>query len=269
DTIAQKNLIAFAPEFKAKDERLNLVFRQEFLSSLKYNRKEIKGISKWIKADLLTNEDATKENFLKLSPMYKIIHLATHGQANNKRGEYSFLAFSAANDSIELLHASDLYNIDLPAELIVLSACETGVGELKRGEGILSLARGFSFAGVKSILTTLWKVSDKKAASFMDFFYKNISEGLQKDEALRKAKIAYMANCSKREAAPFYWASYIAMGDMDAIELFPEPEESFLLWYILSGLCIVGMALSFYLWREKLVEISRRPVSSIAGWFRR
>ena len=252
NTIAQKNLIAFAPKFKGVEEQLSFVTRQEVLSNLKYNRQEIFAINKWIKGELVTNEDATKENFLKLAPLYKIIHLATHGQANDKRGEYSFLAFSAANDSMDLLYASDLYNIDLPAELLVLSACETGVGELKRGEGILSLARGFSFAGVKSILTTLWNVSDKKAGKLMALFYKNISKGLKKDDALRQAKLEYIATSSEREAAPFYWASYIAMGNMEAVELFPEVEQSFFLWKSFIGLCIVGLALGFYCWREGL-----------------
>lgn len=86
----------------------------------------------------------------------------------------------------------DLYNLQLNADPVVLSACETGIGELRRGEGIVSLARGFTYAGAKSIVTSLWSVADEKTKDIMVAFYQNLKKGLPRGEALRQAKLEYI-----------------------------------------------------------------------------
>ena len=102
--------------------------------------------------------------------------------------------------------------------MVVLSACNTGTGELQRGEGVISLARGFAFAGAKSIISTLWSVNDKSTEVLMSSFYKHLKSGMKKDEALRKAKQDYRRN-PKNDAHPFYWAAFIPSGDMSALDL--------------------------------------------------
>ena len=171
------------------------------------------------KGDLLLKQDATEKNFTDLAGQYRILHLASHGKANDKVGDYSYLAFTEIKDSIEneKLFVKDLYNLQLNADLVVLSACETGIGELQRGEGIVSLARAFAYAGAKSIVTTLWQVNDEKTKDLMVRFHKNLKEGEAKDVALWKAQTAYLKKHTGEAANPFFWAAFIGIGDMGAI----------------------------------------------------
>jgi CHAT domain-containing protein len=147
---------------------------------------------------------------------YRILHLATHGRADNRVGDYAFLAFSEIKDSIEneLLYVKDLYNLELNADLVVLSACETGIGKLQRGEGIISLARAFAYAGAKSIVTTLWEVNDKSTSELMRYFYRELKLGKDKDEALRLARQRYFDKAAPRGLHPFFWAAFVPVGDM-------------------------------------------------------
>ena len=132
-------------------------------------------------------------------------------------GDYSFLAFYELKDSIEneWLYNRELYDLELNADMVVLSACETGIGELQQGEGIISLARGFSYAGAKSIITSLWTVDDEEAPILMNSFYQYLDDGLSKDAALRQAKLDYIQNSPKPH--PYFWASFIPIGDMQPI----------------------------------------------------
>jgi len=116
------------------------------------------------------------------------------------------------------LFVNDLYNMNIPAEMVVLSACETGLGELKAGEGIASLSRAFSYAGAQSIITTLWSVNDQKTAELMQKFYQNIAAGDPKDIALQKAKLSFLESQDNYHAHPFFWAAPIPVGSMEAID---------------------------------------------------
>jgi CHAT domain-containing protein len=164
-------------------------------------------------------ENATKSKFLNVASNSKILHLATHAQANDKMGDFCFLIFSNRKDreEKELLYAREIYNLQLKADLVTLSACETGLGELKKGEGIISLARAFAYAGAKSIVTSLWQISDVRTKDLMISFYKNLHNGLQKDDALWKAKMDYLHKNKGEAASPFYWASFIGIGDMSPL----------------------------------------------------
>ena len=134
--------------------------------------------------------------------------------------------------------ASEIYDLDLNAELVTLSGCETGLGELRSGEGIISLARAFSFAGAKSIISSLWPVSDKSTAVIMTSFYKYLRMGLPKDTALQKAKMNYLTSSGHADAHPFYWGSFICMGDMRPV----QPSHPSLSVYIVFGLIAVCIA---------------------------
>ncbi len=139
-------------------------------------------------------------------------------------GDYSYLAFAEVKDSIEneLLYVRDLYNLQLNADLVVLSACETAQGELQRGEGIISLARAFAYAGAKSIVTTLWVVDDAASKDLMKEFYLQLRKGKAKkntkDAALQAAKLKLVDGKDAVRKHPFFWAGFIAVGDMSAIK---------------------------------------------------
>lgn len=170
----------------------------------------------------LIGSEATRAAFIAEAGNYRILHLATHGIAKKEvgSGEFSYLAFAPVSDTADYdpLYVRDLYNLRLNADLVTLSACETGIGELQRGEGVLSLARAFAYAGAKSIITTLWAADDASSKDLIEYFYLELKKGLPKDEALRNAKLWYLENGSKQKQDPFFWAGFIAIGDMSPLK---------------------------------------------------
>ncbi|MCB0522537.1 MAG: CHAT domain-containing protein [Saprospiraceae bacterium] len=218
---ASKNYLGVAPYFPggadaiAYDQPGGL---KGTLSPLQYNVPEVEGIQRRIGGNLQIGQNATEQAFTDKAQDYRILHLSTHGMANDQVGDYSFLAFTEIPDSIEneRLYNRELYNLRLNADLVVLSACETGIGELQRGEGIISLARGFSYAGAKSIVTTLWSVSEKPTMDLMESFYKYLQNGMAKDAALRQAKLDLLQSSTPE---PFFWAGFIPIGDMAPVSL--------------------------------------------------
>ena len=191
---------------------------RQHLRPLLHNASEVKEIQKILGGVVIEGEAATKANFMSAAPHYKIIHLATHAQSVDKIGDFSFLAFSQDNSSDGVtLFSKEIYNLSLHADLVVLSACQTGVGELRKGEGVISLARAFMYAGTKSVVTTLWSVDDAKSKELMVEFYRQLQMGQRKDAALRAAKLNYLQRFSGEAAHPFYWAGFIGLGDMTKI----------------------------------------------------
>lgn len=194
--------------------------RSDTLAPLPYTQIELDSLAKRFEVDALYGNQATEQHFIKHAAQYRIVHLATHGKADARVGDYSYLAFAPQPDSLEneFLYVRDLYNLQLNADLVVLSACETGTGELQRGEGIISLARAFAYAGAKSIATTLWQVNDQSMQEIMVSFYRYLKAGMAKDEALRQAKLDYLDRHSGSAAYPSHWAAVIGVGDMRALK---------------------------------------------------
>jgi CHAT domain-containing protein len=228
------NFLAFAPfydgtnqSYFAKTETaigLGNGVSRDSLSPLPGTGEEVERISKILTGDceLILGNNASISAFQEKAPQYKIIHLSTHGKANDENGDYSYIAFSVPDGScnFEKLFALDLYNYSLNADMVVLSACETGVGNLQKGEGIISLARAFVYAGAKSIFTTLWQVDDEKTKDLFVAFYQNLKDGKPKDYSLWQAKIDFLEkNIGQGEwAHPFFWAGLIGIGDMRALK---------------------------------------------------
>lgn len=128
---------------------------------------------------------------------------------------FSKIAFTSDNTSIDegYLHTYELYNLRLNSELTILSACDTGYGKLVKGEGVMSIARGFLYAGSRSIMMSLWQVSDFATCKVVNYFYEGLSKGMEKDEALRKAKIKYIRSSDNIKSNPAYWAPFVLIGD--------------------------------------------------------
>ena len=225
DTLVN-NLAAYAPFYKSESVNLGniMAYRdviRKDLNPLPYSGEEALRISKMFDGSCYLGNSGTKQNFINHSKNSRILHIATHAQANDKLGDYCFLVFAGRPDSLnnEVLYANDIYNIELNSEMVTLSACETGIGQLKGGEGIISLSRAFAYAGAKSIVTSLWQVSDSKTKDLMISFYSNLLNGLRKDEALWKAKCDYLLSNKGESASPFYWAGFIGIGNMQALKL--------------------------------------------------
>lgn len=188
------------------------------LPNLNYTKKEAEALHQLLGGKAVIGRSATKAELVREAEQYRIVHLATHGKANDKVGDHSFLAFFEIKDSLEneWLYVREIYNLALNADLVTLSACETGIGEMKRGEGIISLARAFAYAGAKSIVTSLWSVNDASTKDLMVFFYTNLQSGLPKDESLAQAKRQLMAQ-KPGSAHPYYWAAFVVIGDLTPI----------------------------------------------------
>ncbi len=208
------NFIGYAPTFSApgtSGTRSSMNFE---LSSLKCNMDEVNDIESMIGGAKRISDKATKDNFLKEVNDYKIVHLATHAFVNPNDSKLNRIFLQD-----DFLSDVNLYNLELNTELAVLSACNTGSGELLKGEGVMNLARGFINAGCSSTLMSMWSVDDCTTADLMLLFYKGIKNGLQKDEALQKAKIEYLETANKTKLHPYYWAAFIPFGDMEAMDL--------------------------------------------------
>ena len=220
------------------------------LSKLDHNVSEVEGIAQILNGNTFLDSEATESNFLTEAPNYQIVHLATHGKANDLVGDYAYLAFTEVKDSFEneFLYNRDLYNLNLNAEMVVLSACETGIGELKKGEGIISLASGFSAAGAKSIITTLWSINDVKTKELMIDFYDHILDGKSKDNALRDAKLDFISQ-NKNKAHPFYWSAFIPIGDMDPIEV--DSNSLLFIGLLFIGVAIISLLFFKYFFLKK------------------
>ena len=239
-----QKLLAIAPEFSTPNTG---IARRWGLGPIPKNEEEIRKISAYFKADLLKGIHTEKRKFLTRASKYAGLHFATHAIADDDNSGLSFIYFSpVANDTTgqeEVLYAKDICLMNLNADMVVLSACETAVGKNQRGEGIISIGRSFSFAGAKSLITTLWKVEDATAASMMTDFYRFLSQNDEKDAALRKAKLEVINQGKKH---PFYWAAFVPYGDMSQVDF---EKKSSIVWYLIVGLGLIIAAFYFFLLR--------------------
>ncbi|MCC6462960.1 MAG: CHAT domain-containing protein [Saprospiraceae bacterium] len=216
------------------------------LQALQHNRPEVQAVSQLFGGKVLEGAAASSGAFLAAAGQYRLLLLATHGQASSAVGELSYLAFSATADSTEnpFLYVRDLYTQSIPAELVVLSACETSVGEYQLGQGVISLAKGFFQAGARSVVATLWSVDDARNAELVQLFFQQLRAGAAKDAALQHAKLDFLQNHPHDEAHPVYWAALTGYGDMRALE-----NQAWGGWFWL-GLAVVGSVAGYLFWRS-------------------
>ncbi len=209
-----RKLLAVAPDFsKAPKDKFSDLrsFRRRGFGVLKHSKDEVNKIVGIFNGKKLLAEQATKNNFVASVSDYQLVHISTHAKADDENPERSVIAFGLEESS--MLYAAEIHQLKLNAELLVLSACETGVGKLQKGEGIASIARAFAYAGVKNLCTSLWSVNDHSTAQIMQAFYQYLKEGKTKDEALRLAKLDYIKNSPNQLAHPFFWAAFVLIGD--------------------------------------------------------
>ena len=193
--------------------------------------------------------DSSKETFLKQANQFNILHLAMHSTIDDINPEYSSLNFYGDKQNNSLF-ISELYNETLNANMVVLSACDTGNGFYENGEGVICLSRAFTYAGVPSTVMSLWKIPDKESATIMQFFYKNLKKGQSKDKALQKAKLEYLNNTDDSLLKhPYYWAGFVISGDTSPIiSLTP---------YSKYALGISVLILGIYFLRKRYVNIHK------------
>jgi CHAT domain-containing protein len=244
----KSTLLAVVPEYTFKDFS-SLKKGEAYLPPLPFALIESEAVASAWGGKVLSHENATKENFLKNAGNYTLLHLAMHAVIDDENPLYSRLIFQQNKfDTIDYeLDTYELYSLKLDASLVVLSACNTGSGQLRYGEGIMSLTRGFFYAGVPSIVMTSWEINDNSGALLMESFYKYLKVGVPKDIALQKAKMDYLDQSNQLKSHPFFWAAYMVIGDV-------TPIASNKSWYqplIIFASFILLLALSFLLWKRR------------------
>src|SRR4029079_5889706 len=193
------------------------------LARLAGTRAEAEQISKLAKtsgatADTWLDLDASEDNVdTRDISKYRVLHIATHGLLNAERPQFTGVVLSLVGNKNEdgFLRTDEVFNLKLGSPLVMLSACETGLGKEKRGEGVMGLTRAFMYAGAPTVGVTLWSVADKSTAELMTDFYKRFlgpsTQGVPASTAMREAQLAMIAG--KKYSAPFYWAPFVLVGD--------------------------------------------------------
>ncbi len=169
-------------------------------------------------ADVWLDLDASEDNLeTRDVRKYRVVHIATHGLLNAERPQFTGLVLSLVGNKSEdgFLRTDEVFNLKLGSPLVILSACETGLGKEKRGEGVMGLTRAFMYAGAPTVGVSLWSVADKSTAELMTDFYKRLltsgAKPVRPSAAMREAQLAMIAG--KRYSAPFYWAPFVLVGD--------------------------------------------------------
>ncbi|WP_337873489.1 CHAT domain-containing protein, partial [Ignavibacterium sp.] len=158
--------------------------------------------------------DAKEDSFKVNVKDYKIVHIASHSFMNEDQPDISGVIFAQPTDSVYsndgILYAAETYNLDLSADLVVLSSCESGLGKLFKGEGMIGLTRGFLYSGANNIIFSLWKIPDKHTSELMVEFYRQMISGKTYSESLRTAKLKLIEN--KITSRPRSWAGFLLIG---------------------------------------------------------
>ncbi|MEO8773595.1 MAG: CHAT domain-containing protein, partial [Gelidibacter sp.] len=196
--------------------------------SLTYSIDEAHAIKRSAKTKLLMHEEATKGAFLRAASQYDVLHLSTHATG----GDFTNPASISFYD--EPMLVNELYSMDIHPELVVLSACETGIGKLQKGEGAMSIARGFQYAGAKNILFSLWQINDASTATLMSLFYQSYEKTNSANSANRQSKLDYLQSksVSNIKKSPYYWSAFMYYGKIDVEE---RNETYFIYFYYFIG----------------------------------
>lgn len=247
-----REAVAFAPSYEnMKGVPVSSILSRQsansFLLPIPGAQDEVNNLKKIFRCRVISDAEATKENFKKYAGSYSVLHLAMHTLIDDDNPLYSKLVFYRNKPSGEdnLLNTYELFSMQLDAQLAVLSACNTGKGKLFSGEGILSLSRGFFYAGVPSVIMTLWAVEDRSGADLMTSFYKYLKEGKTKNEALRLAKIDYLQSSDQVRAHPHFWAAYLSIGNTKPLVGVAKPIP--LTYYIIGSGAVILLLITVIL----------------------
>ncbi len=228
------HLAAFAPNYN------NALYDSTRLNNLPFAKQEANYIAQLFKGKEFVGDVATKNNFFANQKQFDVVHCSMHAVLYDNDFNKSCLLFNNAQP----LYFSEMYTTSFPAEMIVLSACNTGAGKLMAGEGMMSLSKAFTYAGVKSTVVSLWQVPDKETSDLMALYYQHLKKGKSKSEALAQAKKDFIKN-NPLKNHPYYWSGFILTGNNEAIV-----NNYSWLYYVLGslGLLLIGL---FILKRKK------------------
>ncbi len=241
-----RGFLGIAPSFQGETIASVRNCSSDELYSLQCSENEVTEIYAGLSGQTLVAEEANKKQFLALAPESQILHLATHACIEENNPLLNKIYFSD-----DYITAYDLLNMDLSADLAVLSACNTGRGELVEGEGVISLARNFIQAGCPSVVMSLWSVDDCATSDIMVGFYDQLKAGQPKNEALRQAKLNFLNQADRVYSHPYYWAAFVQIGQT-------QPLDIHLPWWqsniALIAMLLLAGAILFLLVRRSTVK---------------
>ncbi len=246
-------VLAFAPEFSADSlPRLayssvplrQTVFGENELPQLVGAKAELAALRAAFRGAFFTGKEATEAEFKALASRYNMLHVATHTLINDQIPVDTKLLFAADQKEDGALHPYEIMGLPLTAELVVLSACNTGTGQLQRGEGINSLARAFAFAGAPNIVMSLWPVRDRTTAQIMAYYVQELASGATKPQALHRAKMNYILASDELLQHPYYWAGLLYTGDAEPLQLRRVGWPAWV--WVLFGLIGLGVLIALY-----------------------
>lgn len=238
--------LSYAPSYQVSDQ-IELYKDRQYknaLVPLYWNADEATLPGLFMTGEPIVGSNATEHSFKSQAGSASVLHMAMHAFVDDTDPMNSSLVFYQDKDSVEdgFLHTFELYNMQLNADLAVLSACETGYGKIVKGEGIVSLARGFAYAGVPSVVMSHWQVDDQSTNLLMKYFYEFLSEGKSKSEALRAAKMTYLKQAKGALSHPFYWGAFVVIGDNK-----PIVTDQFPRYYWIIILAVLAIAVFVFL----------------------
>lgn len=246
--VARSPLLAYAPSFGQAIASARASCTTDELYSLQCSQGEVEEISELWSGDAIVGSDATLASFIEKAANARILHLATHACIDENNSERNKIFFSD-----QALTGIDLQAMKLHPELTILSACNTGTGQLARGEGILSLARDFRLAGSPSTLTSLWSVDDCATSKIMTSFHRHLFQGKSKAEAIRAAKLDFLATADKEQSHPYFWAAFVQYGDISPLR---NPGLPSWLIYLTLALLVLALLYGFSKRRKKQAVVS-------------
>lgn len=260
DIKPKKDLLAFGDPFFGSDEEVASARDTSEtsrpvgafnISRLEYSGREVERIAslfKKTKSDTFKRKEASEEKLKELNlEDYKILHFATHCLIDDKKPDRSSIVLSIGNAHAEdeILQMREVFNLKLNSDLVTLSACQTGLGQFIKGEGIEGLSRAFFYAGASSALISLWTVHDQATSQFMERYYFHLRSSNSIMNALQKTKLE-MIN-SDILSHPYYWAGFIITGNSDKI-IYPSTTKKLILIFFL--LCLAGTIMYLVIFKK-------------------
>lgn len=216
-------------------------------------QQEVSEASQLFHGKALQGSTATEAAFWAEASQYGLLHLATHTIINHSNPVFSKLVLQESSGNDGLLNVYELFGMELNAGLVGLSTCNSGSGQYEEGEGIMSMARGFLYAGSPNVLMSLWQVPDAATAAIMKSFYAYLEKGYAKTDALRQAKLDYLGQSNLYGSAPLHWAGFVLVGnhealDMEQLRLKGSGWGAWWMWAVGVGVLLAG---GFFWWKKR------------------
>lgn len=229
----------FAPDFIG--EELSPI--RAGLGPLAYNREEVSQVAKLLRGEAWIGNSAREASVKQLGEKPVILHFATHALADEADLMQSRLYFAQDTSDAEdgILHAYEIYGLSINSPLTVLSACQTGKGQLLQGEGIMSLARAFQFSGSKRVLSTLWQADDRAGATLVQSFFQLLSAGTEITHALQQSRLQWLEQSDTYHCHPYYWAGYVLIGEGGTISVASQAWYASPVVWILTAIMLLAI----------------------------